>query len=373
MIKFKIEQTGGKTLLVVQGQKGQQISQREYYAIKTGEIAGLVKAEASEKSHIVKISYDISGYIPLKNFLLNPLNKQSFAGILKSVLNNLKYLHSAFFNNQNILFDINTVMVNPATHAISFIYIPIPFFDSGTSLKDFLLSIIQNCSFVSGENTDYVKDYIRILNNGINFSVFDLEEYVNRLYDKSNSDSSVRRCQKCGAVVSLEVNFCSSCGLKIGGIILDDKGVYNPASNIKPPHGAVVQKPINYESVKDIYDFANTGVDTCTYKHTPEPVNKTQMPYLIRAKTQEKIVISSMMFRIGKDPFNNEYCIRDNTAISRGHAVIKCINQRWFVTDLNSTNKTYVNSAPIHPNMDVELFNNTEIRLANEIFIFKLY
>ncbi len=378
MSKFKIEHSAGQSFLVIQGQKGQQISEREFYAISNGQIQGLLKADLIRKGNTFKLQYNISGFISLREFLVNPLNKQSFAKLLNNILSNLKALQSAYYNYQFIMMDMNAAMVNPTTQQVSFVYVPITFYESGTSLKEFLLSIIQHCSFVPGENTDYVRDYIRILNSGINFSVFDLEEYVKSLNFDENSNSTVKKCSRCDAVIQPNVNFCSSCGMKLSGLSVNKpQGVYNPANNIVKQQPEMQEQVNNYVSSEPQRNYSETISSSCI---TSEPIQPYASPmpvqiseaYIIRLKTGEQIKISSDSFRIGKDPFNSEYCVRDNSAISRCHALIKFVNGKWFINDLNSTNKTYINDRQIYPNMDIELFDGMSIKLANESFIFNL-
>lgn len=102
-------------------------------------------------------------------------------------------------------------------------------------------------------------------------------------------------------------------------------------------------------------------------------VQRPKKASLTRCKTGEQILISSEQFRIGKDPYNCEYCINDNSAVSRCHAVIKSVNGKWLINDLNSTNKTYVSDRVIAPYTDVELCDGMNVKLANENFIFNLF
>ncbi len=375
MVKYKIEREGGQTLLVIQGQKGQQISQREYYALNRGQIGGLLHAEVVQKSNAFKINYNISGYISLREFLFNPLNKASFAKLLNNILNNLKALQKAYFNQQYILMDMNAAMVNPATQEVSFVYVPITFFESGTNLKDFLLSIIQCCSFVPGENTDYVREYIRILNSGINFSIFDLEEYIKTLNGPVFKAES-KKCTKCGAVLQPNVNFCSSCGAKLVGLNKSNiQGIYDPLQG----HSAPKEQPMPAEPdvpATPALIFSETVANSCL-NYNAVPMAKEQPApaklMLIRRKTNEQIPVSALVFRIGKDPYKMNYVIADNSAISRSHAEVKFIDNKWLIADLNSTNKTYLNDQVLYPNMGVELKNGMVIRLANEEFIVQIY
>lgn len=375
MSKFKIEQSAGQNVLVVQGQKGQQISEREYYAISTGQIPGLLRAELIRKGSAFKLVYNISGYISLKEFLVNPLNKQSFAKLLNNILNNLKALQRAYYNYQFILMDMNAAMVNPTTQQVSFVYVPITFYESGTSLKEFLLSIIQCCSFAPGENTDYVREYIRILNAGINFSVFDLEEYIKNLKVDAPDNNQTKKCSRCGSLILPNVNFCASCGMKVAGIKVENtNGVYDPARVIVRPQTQPAQEPVVNSAAEVMPNrYSETISHSVVGSQQPAPAMQLQQSAsLIRCKTGEQIPISPEQFRIGKDPYNCEYCVRDNPAVSRCHAVIRLINGKWLISDLNSTNKTYVNDREIHPYMDIELYNGMNIKLANENFIFNL-
>lgn len=369
---FKIERVAGQRLLTVQGQKGQQISEREFYAINTGQVPGLLRAELVKKGSSFKLNYNISGFISLREYLVNPLGKASFAKLLGSILSNLKALQNAYYNYQFILFNIDAAMVNPANQRVSFVYVPITFYESGTSLKEFLLSIIQSCSFIQGENTDYVRDYIKILNSGINFSVFELEEYVKRLNSEKET-SDIIRCARCGNVIQSNVNFCPSCGVKlnypnIGAL----SGIYDPAKNAvchsekeRAEKSAVPDSQTRYsETVSSSY------ITDVSQAVASQPILQQQSACLLRNKTGERINITSDFFKMGKDPNSCDYCVDDNPAISRCHIALKQLNGRWYINDLNSTNKTYINGKMLLPNTDFEVSGGANIRLANEDFIF---
>ena len=171
----------GLSQLIIKSLKGQQVSENEVYAINANKVPGLLHLDVVQKGSSFKLIYNITGFISLKEFLKMPLNKQLFAQILQNILVNLKAVESAYFNQQYLLMDINQVYVNPNTQHIYFTYVPILMFESGTSLREFLLGIIQHGTFAPGEDNSYVRDYITILNSGINFSVFELEEYINKL------------------------------------------------------------------------------------------------------------------------------------------------------------------------------------------------
>ncbi len=92
-------------------------------------------------------------------------------------------------------------------------------------------------------------------------------------------------------------------------------------------------------------------------------------PYLIRSSNGESVVLSKAVFRVGKDRDFVDYCINDNSAISRRHANFMVRNGDIFIIDTNSTNHTYVNGVMIRSNTEVKLTHGDEIRLANEDFM----
>ena len=95
-------------------------------------------------------------------------------------------------------------------------------------------------------------------------------------------------------------------------------------------------------------------------------------PYLIRDKTNEKISVNKPSFRIGSERKYVDYWVNDNSTVSRSHADIITREKRYFIIDLNSTNKTYVDGRAIAVEKEVELFSGTKVRLSNEDFTFEI-
>lgn len=349
MNKIKIVSRSGISQLILKSQKGQQLNENEVYAINANKVAGLLHLDVVQKGTSFKLIYNLTGFITLQEYLTTPLNKERFAMILQNILSNLQSLERNFFNQQYLLMDFNRVMVNPATQHIYFIYVPIQYFESGTSLRDFLLNIIQHATFASGEDTSYVRDYITILNNGINFSVFDLEEYISRLLGQPSKELQSIECPQCHTRLAKGTNYCHACGAKVSGNTgMTGKGVYDPLK------GTTVLG-------------ADSGGTTVLGS---EELYEPHFPYLIREKNEEKISIDKPSFRIGKEKKDSDYFVSDNSAVSRSHADIITREKRYYIIDLNSTNKTYVDGRVIPVEKEVEIFSGAKIRLANEDFVF---
>ncbi len=94
--------------------------------------------------------------------------------------------------------------------------------------------------------------------------------------------------------------------------------------------------------------------------------------YLVRKKNGEKKKIDSIEFTVGKDVSRVNYCVRENSSISRCHMKIIKRGMQYYVMDLGSTNHTYVNDAIIPPNQEFEIKNGDSIKVSDEEFTFEM-
>jgi pSer/pThr/pTyr-binding forkhead associated (FHA) protein len=57
--------------------------------------------------------------------------------------------------------------------------------------------------------------------------------------------------------------------------------------------------------------------------------------------------------------------------VSRQHAILRLAAGQWTLTDLGSTNGTFINDAPMASNSTVALRDKTRIRLGNVLVFFR--
>lgn len=94
--------------------------------------------------------------------------------------------------------------------------------------------------------------------------------------------------------------------------------------------------------------------------------------YLIRKKNGEKIMINSQNFAIGKERRRVNYCISDNTSVSRYHAVITKKGSDYYVADQKSSNFTFVNGVQLSPYQETLLTDRSTLKLSDEEFEFHI-
>ena len=128
------------------------------------------------------------------------------------------------------------------------------------------------------------------------------------------------------------------------------------------------EEPSPQAPVQPVVPYFGSDGET-TVLNVSQQMAMPAAPYLIRSSTGETVVLSKAVFRVGKDRDFVDYCISDNSAISRRHANFMVRNGDVFVIDTNSTNHTFVNGVMIRSNTEVKLTHGDEIRLANEDFM----
>ena len=87
---------------------------------------------------------------------------------------------------------------------------------------------------------------------------------------------------------------------------------------------------------------------------------------LIRKRTGENVKVNAESFVIGREPRDVNYCISDNTAVSRVHAKLTVRGGTVYLTSMTDKNGTFVNNTKVLRNQEVALKNGDRITLANE-------
>lgn len=85
---------------------------------------------------------------------------------------------------------------------------------------------------------------------------------------------------------------------------------------------------------------------------------------LIPEQDKDVICVLSFPFTIGKNEKVVQYCI-DSDVVSRRHVQLTQEEQKYFITDLHSTNGTWINDKRLIPNRAYELHHSDIIKIAD--------
>ncbi len=92
---------------------------------------------------------------------------------------------------------------------------------------------------------------------------------------------------------------------------------------------------------------------------------------LVSMMTGEVIVVSFFPFTIGKNEKVVQYCI-DSDVVSRRHVQLTKENQKYYITDLHSTNGTWVNDRQLMPGRAYELHHGETVKIADICYEVKI-
>lgn len=371
MNKYKIKKKNGSRYFVIKSEKGQQLNMHEIEIMRKREIEGLFHVNIIKKDEKFKLTYNITGYISLREYLSKPMNKDDFGRILENIYSIFKSIRKSYFSERSLVLDFKYIFVNPSTTRIHFIYIPIQYYDNESETKDFFLALAHSPVFVSSENTDYVKEYLDILHNGINFSMFDLEEYIKKINGRYISVSNKDECPRCGKKNDLKSKYCSYCGYQLLKEVARQNYEYNPLSEKRDSSFYNTQNSSSQDVDETMILGQSDELNETTILNR-EINNEVTYPVLKRIRKNEEIKINKSVFRIGTDAAQCDYCIKDNHAVSRRHLDIICRNGRYYVSDNKSTNKSYLDGKVLPVGEEIEINDGSILKLADEEFSFRL-
>lgn len=365
MKSIKTTEKYGMTQVLVQSVKDEILNEHEILTVNKFN-KNLIKIEdVIRKKKFCTIVYNISNFVPLNRFIRTPLNKKSFGELLINLIDSLNFLKENYINLDFVLMDTQYVMVNPYDKNIYFMYVPLQGFKSEYTTKDLFKNLLFGAVFDSNENKSFIEDYKRILNDSMEYSLFDLTSYANDLIG-IDVKVNVTTCPSCGFKFYEDIAYCTECGAKIANLT-------SSSGTIIIDPSLLVDTEVSINGGSNRNEDKESFVKTITPKREGTTIlinEKEKEPFIINIFTREKIKIDSEVFRIGRLSSNNLSFVT-NTAVSKQHAVIIKRRNRFYVSDLGSLNGTYVDGNIIDKNQEIEIYDETKLTFANEEFIFR--
>ena len=317
----------------IKGNVGQHLNMQEVLLINNLEADGFLLFDTEIKRDRALIRYNTNGLVKFPKYLKRvQMTKKLFVVLLQSIVITLRSIEDNRFSRDLLVWDINSCYVDPSTARVYMMYIPLQPYEVNGSMKSFLVDFISACCFDSDEDLSYVQSLMHQLNNHITFTRNQLETYCDRLSDSlltANGFEEKISCLVCGSLISSDVFKCPFCATQIR------------------------------ENKTSSFGQADMNII-----HQPEV-------WLENSNNGDRIVLNNSVFRLGKSDDLNDYCIK-SPAVSRKHAEIIGDNGSYYIVDLGSTNGTYVDDQKIEPGMKVILRNNSQIRIANSLFVFRI-
>lgn len=359
MAKIRVKAKDGLIEVRSKLDKEENINEREMEVLSTKIIRGIMRPTAETDRKLLYISP--SG-IRLSEYLGRGISLNDFFLVLAQSLEVIKSVGRNSFNINNLILDTDKVFVNEYTKELHFIYQPVVSANAFCNIAGFLFDIVYSVNL--GLNEDYgcinqLANYMRSLQV---VSVMAMEKYILNVYPQVYQQIKRQNFGK-SEYIGNGKEFYYRDNIPPYENKRADFG--NPPISSQG-NDAEATSLLNEESEGTALLDESEG--TTVLDTVPEKV----YPYMIRKSNYDKIEINKPVFRIGKERSYVDCFVANNNAVSRLHADIITKNDRYFIKDNNSTNKTYVNGTPIKPMTEYEIYDGDEIVLANEPFEFHI-
>lgn len=373
MTKYKAKIKENHLLVTAKISKDSEINTSEIEYLSKTFIRGILKPEKKSNR---KICYSGPVAVSLRAHLAKPIARFEFFLVVSQVLDISRRIKKKNLFVNKIIYDLNHIFINETTKELQFIYLPLSTVTSGIDMLEFLRDLTYQVTPAAERDNEYLSRFLFFLNGQQKFDVEKIEGYIKK-EDRAAFDTI--RKQDVGN----------------SGYMTDKpKDFYDHYEKKKRTDGDDEDTGLLEDEDTGLLDDEDTGLlededtslldDEATGLLVDE--NETTLidedgtglldesqvhyPTLHRVLTDEVIVINKPVFRIGKEKSYVDYFVSNNNAVSRSHADIITRGSRFFIIDLNSKNRTYVNDQPIPIHFEIEIFNNDRIKLANEEFLF---
>ena len=346
MPKYKVKTKDCQLTVKVRLSFKEKLNERQLDFFSTKYIRGLLKAKVIKKG---LIEYTGPLGISLYERLKKNVTKYDFLFIMEQIVDTVQKLNANSLIVNNVVFDIKNVFINETTKEMQFIYLPLEDHVNSTSVMDFVEQIIYASVPAEEKDTEYISRFVYFIKSLKNFDTEKIEKFIGK------EDRSV-------------VNTIKRHNVGQSGFMTDKPADYYAHYDKDDEATGLLEEATQLlvteeEATGLLNEEEATGLLIETYVHYPT---------LYRQLTDETISINKPVFRIGKEKSYSDYFVANNDKVSRSHADIITRSNRYYIIDLNSKNRTFINGNPIPPQQETEIFDGDKIRLANDEFEFRI-
>ena len=116
---------------------------------------------------------------------------------------------------------------------------------------------------------------------------------------------------------------------------------------------------------KRLSDAAQNAEDVTVFLYGND---NASYPFSLVSEDQPAINVSHFPFFVGKDPAHCDYVMATQIGISRYHMKIDREGETFTISDLNSTNGTYINGERLAPHLPRTVRRGDELKIGKCIY-----
>lgn len=348
-----------------------------------------------------KLEYSGPVGISLQDRMKKEITKRDFLFILEHIVVAVQKLNGNNFPLYNLKTDMQHIFINETTKELQFLYIPLIGANEGSNIIDLFNAIIYSARPAREKDTDYISRFNYFFKAIKPFDINKVEQFIQRedrtvvstikkynagqsgfmtsdhkrYYDHLDEQKKKKDEEDTALLEDDERTGLLTDDEDSTGLLVDDDATGLLAVTEDEATGLLDEEEektglLNPEDEGTglLVDVENEG--TALLDETVQTKSTVAFPELHRILTGEVIKINKPVFRIGKERSYVDYFVTNNNAISRSHADIITREFGYFVIDLNSKNRTYINNVPLVVREETQICDGDMLRLGNEEFEF---
>ncbi len=395
-MKFKAKAKDCQLLVKVKVSFGETIDEKELDRFARVYLRGFLKPKLVKKN-VVEYTGPVG--ISIYERLKKPVCKRDFLFIIEQIVVAVQKLRANSMGINNMVMNPQYVYINEVTKEVQFIYIPTVNGMPNLNLIQFIETVAYSVKPADEKDNDFVSRFIYFFKAMKPFDINKVEAFVAKEDRSVVNTIKKQNAGQSGFMTNKPQHYYDHYDEKKKG---NDDPTGLLTENDDDPTGLLVEdgaddptgllveggdddatgllgdedEATGLLSGNDDEDEA-TGLLSCGDEDEAtgllvENNANVRFPTLFRVLTEETISVNKPVFRLGKERSYVDYFVTNNIAVSRSHADIITRGNKYFVKDLNSKNRTYINNQELPIHMEVEIHDGDRLKLGNEEFIFNV-
>ena len=395
-MKFKAKAKDCQLLVKAKASMGETIDEKELDRFSRVYLRGFLKPKLVKKN---LVEYTGPVGISLYERLKKPTTKRDFLFMLEQIVVAVQKLQANSMGLNNLVMNLQYVYINEVTKEIQFIYIPTAKGLQNLNLIEFIEAVAYSVKPADEKDNEFVSRFIYFFKAMKPFDINKVEAFVAKEDRSVVNTIKKQNAGQSGFMTNKPQHYYDHYDEKKKteedddptGLLTEDDDPTGLLVEDDDPTGLLVESgdddatgllDDNDEATgllnnSDDDDDAtglltNSGDEDEATGLLVENNANVRFPTLFRVLTEETISINKPVFRLGKERSYVDYFVTNNIAVSRSHADIITRGNKYFVKDLNSKNRTYINDQELPIHMEVEIHDGDKLKLGNEEFVFNV-
>lgn len=397
-MKFKAKAKDCQLLVKAKASMGETIDEKELDRFSRVYLRGFLKPKLVKKN---LVEYTGPVGISLYERLKKPTTKRDFLFMLEQIVVAVQKLQANSMGLNNLVMNLQYVYINEVTKEIQFIYIPTAKGLQNLNLIEFIEAVAYSVKPADEKDNEFVSRFIYFFKAMKPFDINKVEAFVAKEDRSVVNTIKKQNAGQSGFMTNKPQHYYDHYDEKkkteddddptglltetddddpTGLLVEDDdptgllvEGGDDDATGLLDDNDEATGLLNNSDDDDDATGLlTNSGDEDEATGLLVENNANVRFPTLFRVLTEETISINKPVFRLGKERSYVDYFVTNNIAVSRSHADIITRGNKYFVKDLNSKNRTYINDQELPIHMEVEIHDGDKLKLGNEEFVFNV-